>query len=74
MHHPTDRIVHTMAFGTPVIEPETLNAQAVVEQRGGEGGGQQFCSQMYFYDTNRGAHIYLAPWRQYPLLHHCSEV
>ena len=25
------------------------------------GGGVQFCSQGYFYYTNRGAHIYLGP-------------
>ena len=29
--------------------------------------GRQFLSQMYFYYTNGGAHIYLAPGRQYPL-------
>ena len=44
--------------------------QPVAELRGarGEGGGRQFLSQMYFYYTNRGAHIYLAPGGK----HSCS--
>ena len=66
MHHPTYRIVHTMAFGTPVIEPETLNAQAVVEQRGGEGGGQHLYKGSSFArkcisTTPIGVPIYISP-------------
>ena len=35
---------------------------------GGGGGvnGQQFRSQMYFYYTNRGTHIYIWPWATIP--------
>ena len=47
---------------------------AKVEGGGGRGGwryrGSNFDLQMYFYYTNRGANIYLAPGRQYPLFRH----
>ena len=33
--------------------------------------GRQFRSQIYFYYTNRGANIYLAPGGNTPLLRHC---
>ena len=38
-----------------------LNCVSMADQRRGEGGARQFPSQMYFYYTNRGAHIYMAP-------------
>ena len=36
--------------------------------------GRQFRSQMYFNFTNRGAHIYLVPGGNTPLLRHCKEI
>ena len=50
-----------------VYDSDIPSEVAVAEQREGGGGGaaplqgRQFRSQMYFYYTNSGAHIYLAP-------------
>ena len=55
------------------------SSQEVVGQSGGWGWGvsplqgRQFCSQMYFYYTNGGTHIYLAPGGNTPLLQHSSQ-
>ena len=55
-----------------------------IQWRGKEGGGggargeaalqgRQFRSQMYFYYTNRGAHIYLDSGSSTPMqIHHCA--
>ena len=56
MHHPTDRITHTTAFVTPVVEHWRCKRKPTTAKWATLSDQQQGFFYMYHHPTDRGAH------------------